>query len=229
MSWQERRRATVRQAAGVGLATGSYGVSFGALAVAAGLSPAQACALSLLAFTGGSQFAYVGVVAGGGASASGALSALLLGSRNALYGLRVAPLLRRGPGPRGLRRAVGAQLVIDESTAVALGQPDERAARLGFWATGLAVYALWNASTLLGALAGDLLGDPRTYGLDAAAPAAFVALLAPRLRGREAWAVAAVAAVLAVALVPAVPVGVPVLAAGAVALVAALRGARAAA
>lgn len=220
--WAVRRSTVLRQAGGVAAATGSYGVSFGALATASGLTIAQACALSVLAFTGGSQFAVVGVVAGGGSGASATASALLLGSRNALYGLRMAPLLRGGPGPATLRRIVGSQLVIDETTAVALGQPDARSARLGFWATGVGIFVLWNLTTLVGALAGDALGDPRAWGLDAAAPAAFVALLAPRLRGREPWAVAVVGALAAVLLVPAVPVGVPVLAAAAVALVAAL-------
>lgn len=206
----------LRTAAGVGVATGAYGVSFGALATAGGLTVAQACALSVLTFTGGSQFAFVGVVGAGGSPWSGAAAATLLGSRNGLYGLRLAPLL----GLRRAWRALGAQLVIDESTAVALGQEESRSARLGFWATGLAVFVLWNAATLFGALAGARLGDPRTYGLDAAAPAAFIALLAPRLRGRSPWTVAALAALVALLLVPVAPVGVPVLAAALVAVAA---------
>jgi predicted branched-subunit amino acid permease len=212
--WVARRRATARQALGVGVATGAYGVSFGAIATGSGLSVTQACALSVLAFTGASQFAFVGVTAVGGSPLSGAATAVLLGTRNALYGLRLTPLL----GLRGARRAVGAHLVIDESTAVALGQPTERAARLGFWATGLAVYVLWNAATLLGAVGGEALGDPRALGLDAAVPAAFVALLAPRLRGRGPWALALTAAGLALVLVPVSPAGTPVLAAALAAL-----------
>lgn len=213
--WEELRRAAVRQAAGVGVATGAYGVSFGALATTGGLNVMQACALSALMFTGASQFAFVGVVAAAGNPLSGAATAVLLGSRNALYGLRLAGLL----GVRRTHKAVAAQLVIDESTAVALGQPTGRSARLGFWATGLAVYLLWNAATFVGALGGDALGDPERYGLDAAAPAAFVALLAPRMRGRDAWLVGIAAAVVALAVVPVLPAGLPVLAAGLVAVV----------
>jgi branched chain amino acid efflux pump len=223
-SWPEARARLVRAAVSIGVASGAYGISLGALGVAAGLSVTQTCAMSLLVFTGGSQFALVGVLGGGGAAASGAASAILLGARNGVYGVRLAPLLRL----RGLRRFVGAQLVIDESTAVALsgetvgGGLGARAGRLGFWATGLAVFVLWNLATLVGAIAGDAVGDPRTYGLDAAAPAAFLALLAPRLDNRPAWVIAVVAAAVAVAVVPLVPAGVPVLVAALVPVVAVL-------
>jgi len=218
--WTETRAELLRTATGVGVATGAYGLSFGALGTAAGLSVAQTCALSVLVFTGGSQFALVGVLGSGGSPLSGSASAVLLGARNLIYGARLASLLRlHGPG-----RLVGAQLVIDESTAVALGSEErgEQAARLGFWATGLAVFALWNLATLVGALAGSVLGDPRSYGLDAAAPAAFLALLAPRMHGRPAWLTAIAGALVAVAMVPLVPAGVPVLIAALVPVVAVL-------
>jgi predicted branched-subunit amino acid permease len=223
-SWPEVRARLGRTALSIGVASGAYGISLGALGVAAGLSVTQTCAMSLLVFTGGSQFALVGVLGGGGAAASGAASAILLGVRNGVYGVRLAPLLRL----RGLHRIVGAQLVIDESTAVALSGETAgdglgtRAGRLGFWATGLAVFVLWNLATLVGAVAGNAVGDPRTYGLDAAAPAAFLALLAPRLDNRPAWVIAVVAAMVAVAVVPLVPAGVPVLVAALVPVVAVL-------
>jgi predicted branched-subunit amino acid permease len=201
---------TARNAIGIGVATGAYGLSFGALAAAAGLSVAQASALSLLMFTGASQFAFVGLVAGGPAAA--VATALLLGSRNALYGLRLSALLRR-------RRPLAAHLVIDESAAMALGAEP----RLGFWATGASVFVCWNAATVLGALAGSVLSDPRTLGLDAAAPAAFLALLAPRVGGAQ--RIAGLAAASALAAVPVLPAGVPVLVAAAVGAAAALRGA----
>jgi len=207
--WTAVRAPVLRTALSVGVATGLYGVSFGALATASGLTVTQACALSVLAFTGGSQFALIGVLGAGGNAMSGTGSALLLGARNLLYGARMAAPL----GLSGVRRVVGAQLVIDESVAVALGAEERgvRATRLGFWATGVAVFVLWNLTTLVGALAGTAIGDPRDYGLDAAVPAAFLALVAPRLRGGPAWLTAAVALVVALALVPVVPAGVPVL------------------
>ncbi len=219
-SWPEVRAPIVRTAVSVGVASGAYGVSVGALGVAAGLSVAQTCALSVLMFTGGSQFALVGALGGGGSGLSGALSAVLLGARNGVYGVRLAPLLR----VRGAQRFLAAHLVIDESTAVALGGEVRgvRAGRLGFWATGLSVFLLWNAATLLGALAGSAVGDPRDFGLDAAAPAAFLAMLAPRLRDRATWTIAVVSALVALAVVPLVPAGVPVLVAALVPAVAVL-------
>lgn len=218
--WTATRAQVLRTSLGVGLASGTYGLSYGALGTTAGLSVVQTCALSVLMFTGGSQFALIGVLGGGGPAMSGTASAILLGARNALYGARLAPVL----GLRGVTRVIGAQLVIDESTAVALGYEPEgtRAARLGFWATGLAIFVLWNLSTLLGALLGNAFGDPRDFGLDAAAPAAFLALLWPRLRDGSAWLTAVAAVVVAVLAVPAVPAGVPVLLAALVPVVAVL-------
>lgn len=209
------RGPTLRQSISVGVATGAYGLSFGALAVAAGLTVPQSCALSLLMFTGGSQFAFVGVVGAGGSPVAAVATAGLLGVRNGLYGLQMAPVL----AARGARRLAAAHLTIDESTAVGTAQPTPPLRRLGFWVTGLAVFGLWNASTLVGAVVGDALGDPRRWGLDAAAAAAFLGLLWPRLREGRARGVAAGAVVVAAALTPLVPPGLPVLAAAAVAVV----------
>ena len=201
------RASVVRNSLGVAVATGAYGVSFGAVGVAAGLSVAQTCALSLLLFSGASQFALAGVVASGGAPMAGALSAVLLGTRNALYGIRLGSLL----GLRGWRRIVGAQVVIDESTAMAVGRPDRELARVGFWTTGIGVFVLWNSATAVGAVVGDTLGDPRSYGLDAAVSAAFLALLWPRLSSPTARLAAVLAAALAIGAVPLTVAGVPVL------------------
>ena len=194
------RAAVLRQALSIGVATGAYGISFGALAVAGGLTVAQACALSLVMFTGGSQFAFVGVVGAGGSPGAAIATATLVGARNGFYGLQMARILR----PRGPRRLLAAHVTIDESTAVGTAQAAVRPDRpdlapLGFWATALAVFTLWNASTLLGALVGDALGDPRRYGLDAAAAAAFLALLWPRLSNGRTRAVAGGAVVVAAA------------------------------
>lgn len=205
----------IRQSLSVGIATGLYGVSFGALSVASGLSVWETCALSLLMFSGGSQFALIGVLGGGGSAAAAVSSASLLGIRNAMYGIALAPSL----SVRRLRRVVAAQLTIDESTAVAAGQPEQPARPLGFWLTGATIYVGWNATTLAGALAGNAIGDPRRYGLDAAASGAFLALLWPRLRRREPAAVAVAAAAVAAVTVPVVPVGLPVVISAAVAVV----------
>jgi predicted branched-subunit amino acid permease len=221
-SWSTTRRAVLRDAIGVGVATGAYGLSFGAISVASGLSILQTCVLSLVLFSGGSQFALVGIVGGGGAPMTGAATALLLGVRNGFYGLRLSRLLRL----RSWRRIAGAQLVIDESTAMSLARTTRPAARFAFWSTGLSVFLLWNLATLVGAVATKALHDPRVFGLDAAPPAAFLALMAPRLRAREPRVVALVAAIVAIASVPFVPTGVPVLWAGGVAVVAGFAGPR---
>lgn len=172
-----------------------------------GLSLLQTCALSLLVFTGASQFALVGALAAGGGAVTAAAGAFFLGVRNAFYGLRLSQLLAL---PRAVR-PFAAQWVIDETTAVSLAQPTRRAARLGFLVTGLSLYILWNLTTLLGALGADAIGDTKAWGLDAAGPAVFLALLAPMLRTGTERAVAAVAVLLGLGLLPVLPAGVPVL------------------
>lgn len=210
------RRAAVRDSLGVGVAVGAYGFAFGAASVAAGLSVLQTCLLSLLAFTGGSQFAVVGVVAGGGSAAAALAGGLLLGSRNTLYAMRLSPLLQ----VRGARRLLAALGTIDESTAMAVAQPRPEVARVAFWWTFGGVFVFWNVTTLLGALAGSLV-DPASFGLDAVVPAAFLALLAPRLRsGIAERRIAVCAALIAGLLIPVTPPGVPVLAACAALLIA---------
>ncbi|MWB99018.1 AzlC family ABC transporter permease [Agromyces seonyuensis] len=212
-----------RDGIAVGLATAAYGVSFGALSVASGLDVAQTMFLSLVMFTGGSQFALVGIYAAGGIAAAGTgiAAAGILGLRNAIYGMRMRPLIvGEGRGLRGwLHRIAAAWITIDESTAVALAQTDRRSVRTGFWVTGLAVFVGWNATTLVGALIGDALGDTRAWGLDAAAAAAFLGLLWPRLKRLQAGAVAVGAAVVAALTTPVFMAGVPVLVAALVAIV----------
>lgn len=202
---------------GVGLATGLYGISFGALSTTAGLDLWQTQVLSLLMFSGGSQFAFIGVIAAGGPAAVGAavVSAWLLGVRNGFYAIRMNPIL----SALGLKRFVAAQLTIDESTAVATSQELTPEQRRGFWLTGAAVFVFWNSMTLLGAVLGNALGDPKVWGLDAAAAAAFLGLLWPRLRERQALAVAALAFLIAVITTPSLPAGLPVIVAGVVAVV----------
>jgi predicted branched-subunit amino acid permease len=216
------RRAVLRDSLGVGIAVGTYGFAFGAASLSAGLSVLQTCLLSLLAFTGGTQFAVVSVVAGGGSSGAALGSGLLLGSRNMLYAMRLTPLLQ----VRGVRRLVAALGTIDESTAMALARdvPGDvqgpALSRVAFWWTFAGVYVFWNLSTLLGAVAGTLI-DPKSFGLDAIVPAAFLAFLAPRLRtGALERRIAVLAALIAGLLIPVTPAGVPVLAACAALLLA---------
>lgn len=207
------RSAATRVGLSIAFATGLYGVSFGALGVAAGLSVAQTIALSLLMFTGGSQFAFIGVIAAGGTGGAAFGASALLGIRNAVYGMQVSRMLR----PRGWQRLTAAQLTIDESTATASGQVDRDEQHRGFWAAGLGIYILWNLFTAVGAVLGDAMGDPRRWGLDGAAVAAFLGLLWPRLRALEPVVIAIVCALVTVVAIPFVPPGIPILVAAAVA------------
>ena len=224
------RSATLRDAIGLGVAVGLYGVAFGAAADAAGLDPWQAMAMSLLMFTGASQFALVGVIGAGGGAFAAVGSALLLGTRNTVYGVRLLPLLR----PRGVLNRLGtAHWVIDETTALAVAAPDRGLARLAFLSGGAAIFLFWNVTTLLGVLGAAALGETARAALDAVVPAAFLALLWPRLRAPFPEAgtqrrVALGGAVVALALTPFVPPGVQVVAAVvAVGLAGRPRGARA--
>ncbi|MER6530083.1 AzlC family ABC transporter permease [Streptomyces sp. NPDC001508] len=199
--------AVVRDALGVGVAVGLSGFAFGATSAGGGLSVSQTCVLSLLVFTGASQFALVGALAAGGGPVTAAAGAFFLGVRNAFYGLRLSQLLALGRAVRPF----AAQWVIDETTAVSLAQPTRRAARLGFLVTGISLYVLWNLTTLLGALGAEAIGDTDAWGLDAAGPAVFLALLAPMLKSVTERAVAGLAVVLGLGLLPVLPAGVPVL------------------
>lgn len=206
-----------RDSLAVAAATSAYGISFGALAVQSGLDVWQTCVLSLLMFTGGSQFAFIGVIGAGGLAAAPAAiaSAALLGVRNVAYGMRMAPVI----GGPITRRLAAAPFTIDESTAVGLAQSTTRARQVGFWVTGIGIFVGWNATTLIGALAGDVMEDPKVYGLDGAAAAAFLALLWPRLRGMQPIAVGIAAAVVATVLTPVLMAGLPVLVAAIVAVI----------
>jgi 4-azaleucine resistance transporter AzlC len=210
-----QRGVILRAAIGIGVYAGAFGAAFGAVSVASGLSMAQTMVLSLVMFSGASQFAFVGVAASAGSPFSAVGPALLLGVRNALYGVPVSEVLH----PGGWLRLLAAQLVVDETTAMTTGQSTERAKTYAFWATGLILFALWQLGSLGGAVLGRAI-DPAVFGLDAAAPAVFLALLWPRLRNRGAAWVAICGAAVAILLVPVVPQGVPVIAAAAVALIA---------
>ena len=198
------------------LIVGSYGTAFGAASVAAKFSILQTALLSLLTFSGASQFAVVGVIASGGSALSGITTASLLGFRNALYGLRLSPLLKL----RGWRRFLGAQVTVDESTGIALSQKNDADAREGFWWTGVGVFVFWNIFTLLGALGAKALGNPAAWGLDAAVPAAFLGLLWPRLDSTIARIVAGSAFLLSLALTPVLSAGLPIITCALIAVIA---------
>ena len=199
----------LRDSLAVAIPVGTYGAAFGAASIAAGFSILQTCLLSLLLFSGASQFAVVGVMGAGGSAISAIATGSLLGFRNGLYGLKMAPILKM----RGIKKVIAAQLTIDESTGVAIGQEPrgEEASRYGFWATGIGVYVFWNLFTLFGAIGAQAIGNPSAWGLDAAVPAAFLGLVWPRLIDNKSRLVAITAALLALALTPIAPAGVPII------------------
>lgn len=216
-----RSSPAVRVGLSLGIATGLYGISFGALSIAAGLTFWQTQALSALMFTGGSQFAFIGVLSGGGAGAAALGAASLLGVRNTVYGMTMNALLR----PRSWRKLLAAHMTIDESNAAASAQSSRVEQGRGFWVAGVSVFVFWNIFTAVGAVLGDALGDPGRWGLDGAAVAAFLGLLWPRLREREPLAVAVVCGVVTAICIPVLPSGIPVLVAAVVALAWGLLGA----
>ncbi|MBA8795169.1 4-azaleucine resistance transporter AzlC [Friedmanniella endophytica] len=210
------RGRILRAAVGLGLYAAAFGAAFGALSTGSGLSLAQTAVLSLVMFSGASQVALVGAV-GVGSPFAAIPVALLLGARNAFYGVTLSEIVDL----RGWRRPVTAHFVIDETTAMAVAQPSTRSKRYAFWATGLILFTLWQVGTVLGALLGTVV-DPKDFGLDAAAPAVFLALLWPGLTTARARLVAVTGALLALVLVPVLPAGLPVLAAAGVAVIAGL-------
>ncbi|CAB4755573.1 unannotated protein [freshwater metagenome] len=212
---------TLRDSLSVSLTVGAYGVAFGAASVANGFSVLQSCLLSLLTFSGASQFAVVGVIGAGGGAISAIATASLLGIRNGLYGVIMAPRLK----VKGWRRIVAAQITIDESTGVALGaeKRSDSAMRQGFWLTGFGVFFFWNLFTLAGALGAQAMGDARAWGLDSAVPAAFLGLLWPRLEKNSDRALAVVSILFAIAMTPLLPAGLPIIATAFIAIVVGLR------
>jgi len=203
-------RAVIRDSLSISIAVGTYGAAFGVASVAAGLSILQTCALSLLLFSGASQFAVAGVLGAGGSALSAITASGLLALRNGFYGARMAPLLQ----VRGIKRILASQITIDESTAIALAHEERGVedARKGFWLTGVEIYIFWNLATLLGALGANALGDPAQWGLDATIPAAFLGLLWPRLKNNQSRLVAIAAVALALTLTPILSPGLPIIA-----------------
>ncbi len=212
---------TFRDSLSVSFTVGAYGVAFGAAAVANGFSVLQSCLLSLLTFSGASQFAVIGVIGAGGSAISGIATASLLGFRNGLYGVLMAPILK----VRGFKRLVAAHITIDESTGVSLSQEARgpEAMREGFWLTGFGVFVFWNLFTLAGALGAKAMGDPSAWGLDAAVPAAFLGLVWPRLKSSTDKTLAIIAAVFAIATTPFLPAGLPIIGTAVIAVIAGLR------
>jgi predicted branched-subunit amino acid permease len=207
VSIKPKNDAVARTSLSVAFTVGLYGAAFGAAGVTAGFTILQTCLLSILLFSGASQFAVVGIMGAGGSAISAIATATLLGFRNALYGLQMAPILK----VTGLKRILSAQITIDESTAVSTLQENDVDRKRGFYLTGIGVYVFWNLFTYLGALGASAIGDPAVWGLDAAVPAAFCGLVWPRLKDKKQFLISALAIVLALSLTPITAAGIPII------------------
>lgn len=206
----ERRRLRNR-AVSIAVALIPFGFAFGISVSQAGLGPWHAAGFSLLVFSGGSQFAAIGVLNDGGSPASAIASALLLGLRLLAYGVVMTPHL---PGPRWTR-ALDSHLMIDESIAVGTAAQDPSLVRYGYRWGGLSIFVCWNISTMIGVLVGANAGDLiQRLGIDAAVPASFLALVWPRLTDREQLPVGLLGGAIALVLIPLAPAGIPILASG---------------
>jgi predicted branched-subunit amino acid permease len=218
--WRTLGAGVARDILAVAAACGFVGISFGAIATASGVPAWAIVGFSLFVFAGGAQFLAVALVAAGSPVAA-ILGGLLLNARHLPFGLAIADVLGGGFA----RRAVGSHLMVDEAVAFAIAQPDRPRRSAAYWLTGATLFVLWQAGTVAGIAIGAAAGDPARYGLDAAFPAALLALVVPRLREAAGLRVAVVAAAVAVTASFFVPAGLPVLL-GLVGLVAAGRAPR---
>ena len=215
-------RDGLRAGAPFALAGGLLAVSFGVVARQTGFTALEAIVMSAVVFGGSAQFAAVAILGQGGGAGPAVSAAALMNSRFLAMGAALGPSLPGGP----IKRAAQGQVVVDASWALA-SRGDGTFDRKMLFGSSAIQYVTWQAGTILGALAGDVLGDPAELGLDAIYPAFFLALLIAEARSGRARGVAAAGAAIALALVPVAPPGVPVLAAGAAALAGLTRAARA--
>jgi predicted branched-subunit amino acid permease len=187
-----------------------FGLAFGIAAADAGLATWQASAFSLLVFAGSAQFAAVQVIGNGGSALAAIAAGLLLNLRSLAFGVTMTTALA-GPW---WKRAAWSQLMIDESTAVGSAHTEHRWRRYGYLCAGLTIFVTWNLTTLIGAAALSSSGAVvTTWGIDATIPAAFVALLWPRLAEAGQRRSAAAGGLIALIVVPFAPPGLPILAA----------------
>lgn len=206
-------RDGARRIAPIAVAAFAFAFSFGVLARPSGIATIEAIVMSATTFAGSAQFAVASILGAGGGIVSAIVAATLLNARYAPISVSLAPIFIGGP----LRRLLESQLIVDESWAMSR-RADGRHDRRLLVGAGLVLYVCWVGGTVLGALAGDALGDPASLGLDAAFPALFLAILVSQVHSRRALAAAVLGGTIAVALIPVAPAGVPIVAATAACL-----------
>lgn len=191
-----------------------FGLIYGITALAAGIPPLLAQAMSWIVFAGSAQFVIAQLVGGGAPALVIVVTAFVVNLRHVLYSASVAPYVQAlAPGWKRLL----AYLLTDEAYAVVITQfrqePEGPGKRWYFLGAGLALWATWQASTAVGIFLGASI--PASWPLDFALPLTFLALAVPAIRDR-ATAAAAVAAGVIVVLAAGLPHRLDLLAAAAV-------------
>jgi 4-azaleucine resistance transporter AzlC len=205
---ETRYRDGARRILPIAAAGGVFAASFAVLAHASGFGGLAATVMSASTFAGAGQFAAASILGTGGSVAAAVVAASLLNARYVPISVTVAPQFEGN----ALKRLLTAQFIVDESWALSR-RPDGSYDRNFLIGAGMAMYCTWVGGTALGALIGDTLGDPERYGLDAAFPALFLALLVPQVHTRRALVAAVAGGLIALVLIPFVPAGIPIVAA----------------
>ena len=192
------RRRLVLDGLGIIATAIGFGLVYGLAARAAGFSPIEASAMSILVFAGAAQFAAVGYVLGGFSWFGVVLLTAFLNARHLLYGAALAPYLADRPRPL---RALMAHVLTDESFALSIAHFRRlgRADLPGYWwAAIVTVFIPWNLATIVGVQVGGQIPDPSRFGLDVIFPAAMAGLAVGLITGRRELVAALVGAVVGV-------------------------------
>lgn len=179
------------------LGVAPFGLAFGVLGMASGLSPLQTILLSSILFGGASQVVFVQLWGGGAPVPVVGASVSAINLRHVLYSASIAPYLRSLP----LRwRVPLAYLLTDEAYAVTIDRlrngtesPFQHYHLLG---TGMTLWICWQITTVTGVLFGATIPD--SWSLGFAIPLTFIALVAPAIRRRADLAACLTAGILAV-------------------------------
>ncbi|MEU1982813.1 AzlC family ABC transporter permease [Nocardia sp. NPDC019395] len=205
--WRTLDRAMLRDVAPVCLAVGVIGLSYGAIAAAAGFPLWFPVVLGLLVMAASSEFLFIGIIAAGGSPVAAVLAGLLVNARHLPFGLSVPDVLGRGPW-----RFLGIHLMNDETIAFAMAEKDATRGRTAYWACGLGVLVCWPIGATVGGVAGTVIGGTDAFGLDAMFPAVLLALILPAMReAADKRRVALTGAVITLATTSFLPAGLPVL------------------
>lgn len=200
-------RKLYRDVLSMAIALSIVGASLGAIAVSKGFPLWMVTLMAATVFAGGAELMAVGLITAGAAPITAVLGGLMLNARHLPFGLAVADVLNVG----WKKRLLGSHILLDESVAFALAETEPERRKRAYWTSGAALYLVWAPSVFIGGLVGNEIGDPGTFGLDAALPAALLALIVPSLRDRPTLRAAVIGALIAVVTAPVLAEGLPVM------------------